>query len=410
MGQLVRYELKKILMKKSMLVTFFILFALNAVFVGISGSLGNTYVEGEFYETHLERNRINRANGLEMSGRKMDDDLLTEMKEVFLKVDRSTAAYKWTDIYKNEVRKYDDIENKFKMWGLKSSILDESVSEEFVGTTIGERLYLAREITQQQGYKNLFLTEEEIAFWEEKDSDVETPFAYQYASAYDSLMNMQGIYMICMMVSFFVAITMVTVFAEEHVKKTDQLILCTRHGRKKEYFAKIIAGSLVSFGVTFLFLIVAIAGKIYSYGWEGFDTAFQVVFDYWYPYEISVGEVCIISSVLLLLASVLTAVFAMLLAELLHNSVGAMAVIVGLLFASRLVVFPTSWRVISQAWNYMPLNIVKVDGGFVDLRTVGLFGMQLTSWQFAPILYMLLIVVLIVGGIRLYQSYQVSGR
>lgn len=410
MGQLVRYELKKILMKKSMLVTFFILFALNAVFVGISGSLGNTYVEGEFYETHLERNRINRANGLEMSGRKMDDDLLTEMKEVFLKVDRSTAAYKWTDIYKNEVRKYDDIENKFKMWGLKSSILDESVSEEFVGTTIGERLYLAREITQQQGYKNLFLTEEEIAFWEEKDSDVETPFVYQYASAYDSLMNMQGIYMICMMVSFFVAITMVTVFAEEHVKKTDQLILCTRHGRKKEYFAKIIAGSLVSFGVTFLFLIVAIAGKIYSYGWEGFDTAFQVVFDYCYPYEISVGEVCIISSVLLLLASVLTAVFAMLLAELLHNSIGAMAVIVGLLFASRLVVFPTSWRVISQAWNYMPLNIVKVDGGFVDLRTVGLFGMQLTSWQFAPILYMLLIVVLIVGGIRLYQSYQVSGR
>ena len=105
MRQLVGYELKKILMKKSAIVTFFILFVLNTVFVGISGSLGNTYVEGEFYETHIERNRIDRANGLEMSGRKMDDTLIAEMKEAYQKVDRSTTDYKWTDTYKNKVRK-----------------------------------------------------------------------------------------------------------------------------------------------------------------------------------------------------------------------------------------------------------------------------------------------------------------
>ena len=410
MRQLIRYELKKILLKKSTLATFFVLFVLNTIFVGISGSLGDTYVEGKFYETHVERNQINRANGLEMSGRKMDDALLMEMREAYQKVDRTTATYRWTDIYKNEVRKYDDIESRFKMWGLKSSILDESVSEEFVGTTIGERIYLARELIQQQIYKDLFLTEKEIAYWEEKDNAVETPFTYQYAAGYDSIMNMQGIYMICMMVSFFVAVTMVTVFAEEHVKKTDQLILCARFGRKKEYFAKIIAGSLVSLGVTLLFLIVAIAGKFYSYGWEGFDAAFQSVFEYWYPYHLSVGDVCLISSGLLLLGSVLMAVFAMLLAELLRNSIGAMAVIVGLLFASRLVTFPASWRGISQAWNYMPLNILKVDTGFVDLRTVNLFGRHLTSWQFVPVLYILLIVIFVVAGNRLYQKYQVSGR
>ena len=335
MRQLVGYELKKILMKKSAIVTFFILFILNTVFVGISGSLGNTYVEGEFYETHIERNRIDRANGLEMSGRKMDDTLIAEMKEAYQKVDRSTTDYKWTDTYKNKVRKYDNIENHFKMWGLNSNILDESVSEEFEGETIGERLYLARELIQQQTYKELFLTEEEIAYWEEKDETVENPFIYQYAAGYESLIGMQGIYMICMLTTFFVAVVMVTVFAEEHTKKTDQLILCTRFGRSKEYFAKIIAGSLVSFGVTLLFLVVAIAGKFYSYGWEGFGASLQVGLAYWYPYKISMGEASLILAGLLLLASVLLAVFAMLLAELLRNSIGAMAIIVGLFFTSR---------------------------------------------------------------------------
>ena len=410
MRQLIHYELKKILMKKSTIAAFFILFALNVVFVGISGSLGNTYVEGKIYETHKERNQINRANGLELSGRKIDDFLIAEMLTAYQKVDRTTLAYKWTDIYKNEVRKYEDIENRFKIWGLKGSILDKAVSEEAFDTGIADRIYLARESMQQQMYKELFLTEEEIAYWEEKDKEIEIPFRYQYAAGYDSILNMQGIYMICMLISFFVAITMVTVFAEEHVKKTDQLILCTRFGRKKEYFAKMIAGSLVSFGVTLLFLVVAIIGKFYSYGWEGFDAAFQVVFDYWYPYNLSVGEVCLILSGLLLLGAVLMAIFAMILAEVLRNSIGAMAVIVALLLASRLIVFPPSFQGISKAWNYMPLNIVKVDSGFVDLRTVNLFGMHLTSWQFVPILYILLIVVLIVVGNRVYQNYQVSGR
>ena len=296
------------------------------------------------------------------------------------------------------------------MWGLNSNILDESVSEEFEGETIGERLYLARELIQQQTYKELFLTEEEIAYWEEKDETVEKPFIYQYAAGYESLIGMQGIYMICMLTTFFAAVVMVTVFAEEHTKKTDQLILCTRFGRSKEYFAKIIAGSLVSFGVTLLFLVVAIAGKFYSYGWEGFGASLQVGLAYWYPYKISMGEASLILAGLLLLASVLLAVFAMLLAELLRNSIGAMAIIVGLFFASRLVVFPQSWRVISQAWNYMPLNIVKVDEGFVDLRTVDIFGVYLTSWQFVPVLYLFLIIFLVMAGKSLYKNYQISGR
>ena len=113
MGALISFEVKKILGKKSTLVAFFVLFALHIVFVCISGNLGSTYVDGEFYETHYERNKINRANGIVLSGRKIDGELLMEMTEAYQKIDWSTPAYKWTDFYRDEVRKYSDLEYRF---------------------------------------------------------------------------------------------------------------------------------------------------------------------------------------------------------------------------------------------------------------------------------------------------------
>ena len=410
MKQLVFYEWKKLLTKKTTWVVFVVLFVINAVFVGISGSLGSTYVEGKFYETHKERNQIEREHGLALSGRTIDDALLGEMQEAYQKIDRSSQAYKWTDIYKNEVRKYDNLEMQFKLWGLNSNSLSEKVTEAFVDTTVGERIYLARDFIREQLYKEYFLTEKEIAYWEAKNEEIETPFVYQYVEAYDSIVGMQGLYMICMLVTFFAAITMAGVFADEHVKKTDQLILSTRLGRTDAYWAKLLAGSLMTFLVTFLFFVVAVTGKIYSYGWEGFGAVAQMILEYWYPYNLSVGAVCVIMSGILLLSCVLVAIFTMLLAELLRNSVGALAVVVGGVFAARLVSVPMEWRVLSQLWNYIPVNLLKANQGFVDLRTVNLFGIQLTAWQFAPILYVGLMVVLVVLGEKLYNRYQVSGR
>lgn len=410
MRMLLQYELKKILMKKSTIAVFLVMFVINLVSVGISGSLGSTYVNGEFYETHVERNRIERENGVELSGRKLDDVLLKEMKMAYQKIDWTSSDYKWTDIYKEEVRKYSDIEYRLKMWGLGGNLLGETSTAGIAGASTGGVLYAVREQVQEQMYENYFLSDSEVSYWEEKDFAVEKPFTYQYAAAYESFLNMQGNYMICMLMSFFSAVSMVSIFSDEHVRKTDQLVLSTQFGRKKVYFAKLLAGSFVTFGTALLLLLTAIAGKIYSYGWEGFDAAIQVAVAYWYPYPMTIGQACLISSGLLLLSSVLVSIFTMLLAELLRNSVGAMAIVVGLLFAARLIEVPVAWRALSQIWNYMPINLIKVDQGFTDLRLVSILGQQLTTWQFAPFLYTGLIVALVIAGGRLYRSYQVSGR
>lgn len=401
MKRLLGYEIKKILMKKSTIVTFVILFGIQ-MFLAIAGSLGSTYVEDAFVETHMERNRIDRENGIALSGRVLDDELLAEITEAYGKIEWNDRTYLLSEGYQSEVRKYSDLISRLKAWGFGSALSAGGLTEEV--------FYDMREVRREELWDSQELTEKERAYWLEKEAALEYPFTYEYTTAYEYLLTMHGGYMCCMLLTFFIAVSMVGVFAEEHSRKTDQLVLCTKHGRYQLYFAKILAGSIVVFGTNLLFILVALAGNFFSYGAEGFQASIQVATAFWYSYELSAGEAVLIIMGLLLLSSVMVAAFAMVLAEILRSAIGAMAIIVGGLFVARLVVIPASWGLMSQLWNYIPINLLKVDQGFTDLRLVSVFGLQLTSWQFAPIMYVLITVAVIVIGNKVYRSYQVSGR
>lgn len=401
MGTLLKFEMKKILMKKSTVVTFVILYVLQ-LFLAISGSLGSTYVDDVFVETHMERNRIDREHGIALSGRAIDDELLAEVQEAYAKIDWSNREYLLTDTYRNEVRRYAEVITHLKACYGKSLFSADNLNEEV--------LYGLREQSRESMWESYELSEQEKAYWQEKDRDVEIPFTYEYALGFEMVLDMTGGYMTCMLITFFIAISMVTVFTDEHTRKTDQLILCARYGRRKAYFAKILAGGLVVFGVNLLFTVTLAAGKFISYGAEGMGAAIQAVMAPWYSYPLTIGQAFVLMVSLLLLSGIMVAVFAMLLAEILRNSIGAMAVIVGLLFAARMIPIPPSFGVLSQAWNYLPINLLKMDQGLLDLRLVKLLGLQLTSWQFAPILYVVLIGLMVFAGSQVYRRYQVSGR
>lgn len=395
------YEIKKILRKKSMLAAFVLLFAVQII-LGIAGSLGSTYVNDIFVETHVQRNEINRENGINLSGRKMDEGLLSEMREAYSKIDIEDEQYLLSEVYQNEVRKYSDVLERFKLWGLGNSFLAGDLTE--------KKLYELREENRKDMWESYELSEAEREYWLKKDEQLELPFTYGYAAAYESMLGMSGSYMTCLILTFFISISMVNVFAEEHSRKTDQLILCSRYGRGKLYIAKILAGSIVVFMVNLLFILVSVAGDFISFGAEGFNVRLQSVMLNWYSYNLSVGEIFLIMLGLLLLSSIMTVIFTMVLTEILRSSIGVMAIVIGGLFAARLIVLPVSWGVVSQLWNYIPINLLKIDQGFTDLRLVPFFGTQLTTWQFAPILYVLVIAVLVIIGSKFYKNYQVSGR
>ncbi len=388
------YEIKKITQRKNTWITFG---ALLVLFFGLFAGrqLGSTYIDGEFLETKKEGFATDRENGLKLSGRKLDDTLFAEVKTAYALAEDKDIKYFLTEEYQDSIRPYRGIYDIIRFNSELSAVTEEN-------------FYAAREAALKESQDDFKLSEAEKEYWQEKEEKVTKPFTYQYADAYWYLDSMNGVYMILLMVSFMLAICMSNVFTEEHGRKTDQLILCSRLGRKETYFAKILAGSVFSFAAGLLFLVIVTVGAFITFGAEGFSAVLQLAAPN-YSYPLTMGRVFLVMAGLLLLACILTGIFAMVFSEITKSSIGTMATVIAILFLARLVPVPPDWRLL-QIVNFFPINMLKLDAGFTDMRLVSIFGLKFTSWQFAPILYILLIVLLFFTGKKVYCRFQVQGR
>lgn len=402
-GRILYYELKKIAKRKSTWITLGLLAAFN-----LSMELGyyfnSAYVDGEFLETHVEGSRIDRENGLRLSGRKIDQSFLDEMQEAYAGLeDMDSQSYLLTEEYQKNVRPYSNL------YELILDFIRMSGAEIHPFTVTEEQLYRAKQEAVTKNMETYGLTDSEKSYWMSKEKETEEPLTYQYADGYGYLTSMSGVYRICLLVTFLIAICMSGVFTEEHGRRTDQLILCSKFGRAQVYFAKILAGSLFCLSAAGILLIITVISTYSMYGLDGFSAAIQLT-AFQYPEPITAGQTFCIMAGILLLSSVLTGIFTMVLSEITHSSIAAMAAVIAVTFIMRLVPIPYTYRVLSQVWNYVPINLLKFDAGFWDLRLVSIFGLKFTSWQAAPILYLLFGAVLVIIGKIIYCRYQVQGR
>lgn len=390
MRTLLHYEIKKILQKKSTWVALAVLLTLQ-IGISLMGNMGKDEVDAELVETHMQRNQTDRANGLALSGSVIDQNLITKMQEAYAAIDMTDEKYPLTKEYQKGARPYSDLYQKMSVWISGQNSVD-------ITNVDADALHQLRRENQQDLYTAYALSEKEISYWEKQEEKLPAQFTYQYATSYENMTDMMGCYMSLMLLTFFIAVVMGNVFVEEHARKTNPMIQCARNGKGKLYMAKILAGSIVSLVTALLFLCVLTAGSWICYGPEGFNASIQVASAFLSSYHLSIGQVFLIFGGVVLLASVLLGILTMILAEIMHNSVGALAIMIGGLFAARLIVVPVSLGLISELWNLIPINLVKQNQGFLDLRLFTIGKLQLTGWQMAPILYVLIgAVALLIG-------------
>ena len=264
---LLYFEMKKILMRKSTWITFGIFIA-GSIFLMCVVFFGSTYIDGEFLETHMEGFAIDKEYGQRLSGRKIDAALLKEMQEAYKNTgNEKEKGYMLTDEYQFNIRPYSQVYTFVRELSRQAEINPLTITE--------EEFYQSRTNFQKEQWEQYHLTEKEQEYWQDKEENLEKPFIFQYATAYNNLLDMNGFYMICLTVTFILAVCLSSVFAEEHERRTDQMILCSRFGRSRLYFAKILAGSIVSFAGSLLFFIFLLAENFIAYGTEGFTAAIQ---------------------------------------------------------------------------------------------------------------------------------------
>ncbi len=81
MKSIIGFELKKILQKKIVWITFIIFFIFQLMLTSFAYLFSSRYIDGKFLETKADWFKTDRKNAEELSGKKIDDNLLSRLEE-----------------------------------------------------------------------------------------------------------------------------------------------------------------------------------------------------------------------------------------------------------------------------------------------------------------------------------------
>ncbi len=393
---LVRYELKKILDRKMTWIAFGLVFLTMVAYVVIEVTVTRD-IKG-VQATQYEAEQQDKENQKPIIGRIVDDELV---KEAFYALTTSETAKPYTDLYNVVVREVCGTA------ALSSGTLEGT--KEALGIAEDEELvYAARKMRIESAMAEQYLTEKEKDYWREVlENEDSVPWTYEYYVGPYSAWALA--YTAIVMIAIMLAVCLANLFADEHQKKTDQLVLCSRNGRKMLYWAKLTAGLVFTMVSTGIILLVSVIPQLIIFGAEGLHAPIQLNVPS-SMVQMTFGEAILYSYVVTIIAALLYASIVLCCSELFRNSTVAVVAIIGVLvLLPMMIMVPYEYRVLGQLFDFNPINVVAV-WGVMDYRLVPVPGGFLTTQQAAPILYALVIGVCVMIGRRAYLKYQVGGR
>lgn len=399
-GVLYRYEIKKLIRRKIVWIAGAIILALSLLSISADVT-GKYYVDGVVYDTHYHMMKTDREYERRISGREINQELMEEMQAAYRKVPTDALRYSLTDEYQTYARPYSQI------YQIVRKVMGFSDLEDICAWKVDEAaFYDAFSENNEAAYISGFLSEGEKAYWTKKEEALEKPFVFGYADGYWKLIS--AAHTISVMMLLFCTICLSDIFTREHTLRTDQLLLSSRFGKRQAYLAKAAAGMSFVLISTFVMTMIMIVTSLGIYGTDGFSVMIQIAVA-GYPLQLKAGIVVIMMYALMILASLLTSAFVIMLSEFFRSSTATLAAVSGISLLPLFVRVPSQLRVLAQIWGYLPGGLLDTDT-IMGVRLLPFFGGYLTMWQATPPIYILLGALFLYNGMRAYQKYQVGGR
>ena len=416
------YELKKIVKRRIALITMGILTAV-VLYVNIAGPLNTTHSWSDNEGNRISMNGFEwiadqKVKTEELNGQILDDALLDKVKDAYKNVyrqeynvqtdDGSGYGYSQTingiftddgeesDEEKRAAEKKRDIYKPIYDYIQRVTGLYDNVHNIDAGS-----LYQARqEYLLEQEWAHLMMTDAEKEYWMEQEDDIERPFTYNYAGSWNQMLG-DFIY-INMILVLAITICLSNIFSDEHLKRTDQQILCSKHGKGRFFFAKIAAG--LTFGVicSALIFLVFVVSDICVYGPEGSSVVIQL----YRPLcsrGLTMGQTVFLLGGICIILGIVYSILTMFLSDAVKNAVAVMAIMTGGMLLTMLIQIPYQRRFVSQVYSLLPTRILNVEQLW-DGRLLTIFGLHFTNYQTAVILYIVIGALLIWRGNRTWQK------
>ena len=373
-----KFELKKLFCSR-----------VNMIAMAASAVLLVLLVVSSIYEARP----VSREAAAKLNNSKIDEQLIEEMRPIFKYVSGRTV-FEVTGEYEKYVPIIDVLD-------VMITAIDRDID---LTKTQAETLYELRKRVLTQRMESQGLSEKDKEFWYSLEAQIETPFVYRYHRGPGNLLR--AFQALGFFVLFLSAIGLSGSFARETADRMNQLLLCSRYGKKQLYALKLAAGlTWILAEALIVFLSVMIPYAV-VYGTEGMGEMLQLVKPLsMLPY--SIGYMLAIYFGIYILAAVLFASVTMLLSVLTQNQAATTCGLMGYLLIDLFAEFPDRCRLLQKIWMLRP-NAILMNSGFSNYRLIHLAGRLFLNYQAAPVIYAVIITAAVLMGRRKYKKLQVG--
>lgn len=421
MLELLKYELKKIVMRKSarytclaVLVALCGIMALNVVQTKTTNNTGE--VLSGFDAIHYRQDSAAAHEGT-LTDERISQELESYYNVTFEKIDpEELAQMSGSAAYDTITRLYDEQTVQFiyddyfswliRPWAPYSGMEPTQVSA-FIGahpdTTLEEALASLAQRTLDANMQGAWTySDSERAFWTAKQAEVTHPLSYGYAGGWSNIIDCIAFVSFAILA---VCVALAPVFAGEYADRTDSVLLSSRYGRTRLLTAKILASLLFAAGYFALCALIICGVSLAAYGAGGADLPVQVL-AIGSPYDITVSQAALISVGLAFLMTMGFAGLTLLLSSRLRSMLAVFVIDAALVLVTGMIptggigilqhilyLFPTSLSAPALFWSYTSYPV----GGFAT-DVIGAIAM----------LYLSLVVVCVPLAAVSFRRHQVA--
>lgn len=364
--ELIRFEYRKILKKRSTVITLLLGVFITA-FSCVGPLMGNYYIKGEIYESHYDSMKRDREYMRSLSGREIGGDMLSETVEAYSRIPHTDGKYTDTEEYQQYARPYSEIYYMIrKTYNINDWKEIESLTEENINN-----FYSMRQNMVERSIEETTMGSTEKAASVKLSRQVKTPFNYSYTGGYTRFFSQM--FVTAVLICFICSICIAPLFAGEHTDKMDSLILSSKYGKNKGIYAKLFTGISFSILLSIVLTVVSYVTTMTFFGWEGGNSPIQIFL----PLSIhpfTMAQVALLYFVLILFGNILSVTLTMLLSAKLKSPFTVIVIMTIVTIFPMFVNISEDILWIYHLFNLIPVNMFSLYN-IIGIFSVDLFGL-----------------------------------
>lgn len=414
MGKIIKFELLKIIRRKSsMVMVFFSMVIMLYLFGGIAFQ-ESTYDENGTSYRGLKAIAKEKEAFQEISYKMTEEQItkdIVEYQNEFNNPDNVTYMDGGNTVFfKDEVywrflcpkKDYytmisENYDNPFEYGGFSKL---PQISTEKGAEFYKFRLQKINKMLNQE-YQDANYTQAEKNFWLNMNEKVEQPFVYGYAEGWMNLIKSTGLWFFMILA---ICVCLAPVFASEYQSGMDALIFTSKYGKSKVIGAKIIASYIFGSAVFVIDVIISITTVLIPFGIEGWNLQVQIM-DTVIPYPLNFLEAVLLYIVIAYLIVLAFISFNLLLSVSMKTPYPVIIIDAVLLIIPLFMSYSETNYIYNHVYPLFPTKALEMSlSYFTDYRLGGL----VISWpMMIVVLYIILAAVMLPFVWRRFIKHQI---